>query len=88
MRSARIFTASLPHPKYFGPMSTCTFPAFMASSAGPRVPKPANRVRAGKGGEEEERCLRAASAHEDAAVREIAAWGLSALESAADRAKG
>lgn len=36
----------------------------------------ANRVRAGTFADEDLRCLRAALAHEDAAVREVGAWGL------------
>jgi epoxyqueuosine reductase len=35
----------------------------------------ANRLRSGTGGEEDERCLRAALSHEDETVREVAAWG-------------
>ncbi|MFO0591011.1 MAG: tRNA epoxyqueuosine(34) reductase QueG [Polyangiaceae bacterium] len=38
----------------------------------------ANRARAGAATEDDRRCLEAASAHEDAAVREVAAWGLAA----------
>lgn len=43
----------------------------------------ANRLRSGAGDDEDVRCLRAALAHEDAAVREVAAWGLSALDDGA-----
>ncbi len=46
----------------------------------------ANRVRAGKGTDEDEGCLRAASAHDVPAVREIAAWGLAGRASGTGRA--
>lgn len=48
----------------------------------------ANRLRAGAGTEDDERCLRAALAHEDAAVREVAAWGLAGRGDGTDRARG
>lgn len=46
----------------------------------------ANRLRAGTGGEDDVRCLRAAAEDEDAAVREVAAWGLAAVEGGTGRA--
>jgi epoxyqueuosine reductase len=39
----------------------------------------ANRVRAGKGTEDDERCLLSGCEHEDPAVREVAIWGLADL---------
>ncbi len=46
----------------------------------------ANRLIAGRGGEAEERCLRVAAEHEEAAVREVAAWGLAQIEDGTRRA--
>jgi epoxyqueuosine reductase len=48
----------------------------------------ANRVRAGTGTEDDVRCLRAACEHEDAAVREVAAWGLAGAGGGTGRAGG
>lgn len=48
----------------------------------------ANRARAGTACDEDVQCLRAALAHEDAAVREVAAWGLAALGGGTGRAQG
>ncbi|MEZ4294955.1 MAG: hypothetical protein R3B70_08250 [Polyangiaceae bacterium] len=48
----------------------------------------ANRVRAGAFGEDEVQCLRAGLAHDSAAVREVAAWGLAAIEGGTERARG
>lgn len=47
----------------------------------------ANRLRAGRGEEDDERCLRAALEHEDPAVREVAAWGLAAAPGGTDGAR-
>ncbi len=46
----------------------------------------ANRVRRGKGTEEEERCLLLGNEHEDAAVREVSAWGLANVTPGTERA--
>lgn len=46
----------------------------------------ANRLAAGRGGDEEERCLRAAAEHDAPAVREVATWGLARTPGGTGRA--
>ena len=50
LTSASILTGSLPQPKYFWPIRTCTLPARMMSGAGGTVSKLTNLVLAGSTG--------------------------------------